>query len=163
MTGGRQRSVGGCTVLWRAAAPAAAPGTDDLAVGFPPVEERCEEVMLVVVYKLNAIGESYVLALANACHILNNALLSSCCRQFAKRLARYSAIESFSIGSHLQSYDLLIDISKQIAVETNVLLEYVQPALKQQFLVQGTMIVFYRTLHETDSQFTMTAVPQCCA
>ena len=54
------------------------------------------------------------------------------------------------VNAHLQRYDFPLDKAKEVAVETDVLLEDVQSALKQDLLVQCAVEVFYRTLHGQD-------------
>ena len=54
------------------------------------------------------------------------------------------------VNAYLQRYDFPLDKAKEVAVETDVLLEDVQSALKQDLLVQCAVEVFYRTLHVQD-------------
>lgn len=53
-------------------APAAAPGTNDLAVCLPSMQEGCKELRLPVVNNLNGIWEADMLTLVDACHFLKD-------------------------------------------------------------------------------------------
>ena len=54
--------------------PALKPCKCDQLVSLPPVQEGCEELLLVPPFVapdyLNGVGKSYILALFHACHIL---------------------------------------------------------------------------------------------